>query len=56
MPREFLNLYETAILDGVQGWRGDTDMDQSLARLFVFIDRWRSFCVFPISGREEYRA
>jgi len=43
MPPEFVDLYEEAVLDGVRGWRGDDDVDQALARLFVFIDRWRGF-------------
>jgi hypothetical protein len=42
-PKEFLDLYEGAVLDGVRGWRGDAEMDQALARLFAFIDRWRGF-------------
>jgi hypothetical protein len=42
-PQGFLDLCETAVLDGIRGWKGDVDENQALARLFVFIDRWRGF-------------
>jgi hypothetical protein len=42
-PKEFLDLYEETVFDGVRGWKGDVQTDQALARLFVFIDRWRGF-------------
>jgi hypothetical protein len=42
-PKEFLGLYEKALLDSVRDWKTDVEEDQQLPRLFVFIDRWRGF-------------
>jgi len=45
-PKEFLDLYVQTLFDGIRTWKRGTDQDQQLPRLFVLLDRWRTFAYF----------